>query len=110
MAPPKSAYARLLDHFHTHPQGRFHEFLFFAAIALVVGGLDYWGWKAGQLSDPIAWLIAIVAVCFLGFGLLPQKKATGPAAPPLKGKRGEIAERKKSSNTQKRRGPPPPIG
>jgi len=106
----QSAYARLLDHFHTHPRGRFHEFLFFAAIALVIGGADFWAWRADQLNDPIALLIAIVAACFFGFGLLPQKKPKSPPDKPLPGKRGEIQARVKASKAEKRKGPPPPIG
>ena len=100
----------MLDHFHHHPRGRLHEFLFFLAVALVIGGLDFWAWKADQLNDPLALLVAIVAFCFFGFGLLPQKKPKAPPAPPLKGKRGQIAQQVQASKAEKRKGPPPPIG
>lgn len=108
VAPRPGPYARLLDHFHTHPYGRLQEFLFWTAVGLVLGGLAYWGWATGHLSTPLALLIGVVALCFVGFAMLPQRKRAAPPPPP-KGKRGQIAQQVKASKAEKRKGPGPPI-
>lgn len=103
----RSAYGRLLDHFHTHPRGRLHEILFWAVCGLVLGALAYGGWRAGKVNDAIAWILVIVAACMIGFGLLPQRRP--PAARPVKGKRGEIQQQVRASKAErKKKGPPPP--
>ena len=98
---------RLFDHFHDHPRGRVHELLFFSAIGALFLLGAWIGYKKDALSEPIAWLIALVGACFVGFSVLPQKKRA-PGPPPPKGKRGEQAAIRKANKAQKR-GPPPPI-
>lgn len=102
----ESAYGRLVRHFHTHPQGRLHEILFWSGLALLTGALAFFGWKNDKVNDPIALILAVIALCFLGFGLLPQKRP--PTPPPPKGKRGEIAKQVKESKAEKKRGGPAP--
>ena len=106
--PPRPGpYARLLAHFHEHPQGRLHEILFWAGLGLLLGAVAYLAWRTGNLSTPLALMAGIVALCFVGFSLLPQRR-TAPRAPG-KGKRGEIAEKVRASKAEKKRkGPPPP--
>lgn len=100
--PRKSAYARLLEHFHTHPRGRLHELLFFAGIGALFMLGAWLGFVTGRVSQPIAWLLGIVGVCFVGFSLLPQKKPKPP--PPLPpGKRGAIAEQVQASKAERKR-------
>lgn len=108
MARRPGAFARLLHHFHTHPRGRLHEFLFFAGIGALFLGGAWLGNATEKVSQPIAWLLAIVGVCFVVFALLPQKRAAPPPPPP-KGRRGEIAKQVQASKAEKRKGPPPPI-
>lgn len=106
MPPPKSAYSRLLDHFHTHPKGRLHEMLFWLSLGGAMSAFAIFGWLAGWISEPIAWLIGIVGVCLVGFGILPRHKKHyhGPAPIP-KGKRGVIAQQVKASKSEKRKRP-----
>lgn len=79
--PRKSRFALLLDHFHTHPQGRLHEMLFWNGAGLVLGALAFAGWKLGYINDAFGLLFGIVALCLAGFGWLPQRR---PAPPPEK--------------------------
>lgn len=104
----RSPFTRLLDHFHTHPQGRLQEFLFWAGLGVALGGLTYWLWRIDFLSDPIAWILGIVALCFIGWAFLPRGRAAPkPKLPP--GKRGEIAQQVHASKAErKKKGPPPP--
>ncbi|MFA5860639.1 MAG: hypothetical protein WDA16_02985 [Candidatus Thermoplasmatota archaeon] len=107
MALPKSAIGRLFDFFHTHPRGRLYEWVFFTAIGLAIGGASYFFYARDDLAEPIYWLLLVVAACFVGFALLPQKKHKAPPSL-LKGKRGELAEQRKK-HKHKKKGPPPPI-
>lgn len=110
MARRKSLASRLFDHFHEHPRGRLHELLFFAGLGVALGAGTYVAWRVDLVSDPIAWMLAIVAACLVLFALLPQKKRA--AAPPaaVAGKRAKIAEQVRASKKEKRKGPDPPIG
>lgn len=85
--PRRSAWTRLQDHFHTHPKGRLHEYLFWTAIGLVFGLVAFAGWRGEWMSAPIALILAIISVCFLGWAFLPPTPR--PAAPtrPAKSKR-----------------------
>lgn len=60
------------DHFHTHPKGRLHEFLFWSGLGVVLGIGGFVGWRTQVLSTPIALLTGIVALCFIGWAFLPQ--------------------------------------
>lgn len=104
----KSAFARLLDHFQNHPRGRLHEFLFWAGLGVGLGVTTFLLWRTDFLSDPIAWILLIVSVCFVGWSLLPRGR--GPPKPRLPpGKRGAIAQQVRASKAErKRKGPPPP--
>ena len=108
--PRESWFGKLLRFFHTHPQGRLYEVLFWTGIGLVLGALAYFGWRAGKVSTPIALMLAIVAACFIGWALLPRAKQRAP--PPLpEGKRGEIAAKVRASKAERKKkgpGPPPP--
>ena len=108
MPPRKGPLERLFHHFHEHPQGRFHEFLFFAALGGGLGVFTYIAWVKTWLNDAFAILLGIVAACLVGFAGLPQKRAEKPPPPPP-GKRGQIAQQVKASKSEKRKGPPPPI-
>lgn len=110
--PRESAFGRLLRHFQEHPQGRLHEFLFWAAIGALLLLGAFLGWRTGNVSTPISLMLAVVGVCFVGWAMLPRAKTRGP--PPLpKGKRGEIAKKVRASKAEKKRKddglPPPPI-
>lgn len=111
--PRESAFTRLIHHFHEHPQGRFHEILFWSGLGVLLGAIAYLAWRFERLSDPLALILAIIAVCFVGWAFLPQRKSRAP--PPLPpGKRGEIAKQVQQSKAEKKRkkGPPgqhPPI-
>jgi hypothetical protein len=106
---PKSAFSRLLDHFHTHPRGRLHEMLFWNGVGLLAGGLTYLSYVMDWLSLPLALIAAIVALCLFLWGFLPQKKAPPPKALPGR-KRAEIAKAVKEGKKERRRGPRPPTG
>ena len=62
----------MFDAFHTHPRGRLFEFLFFAAIGVVLGAVGFVGMKRDWFSEPIAWLIVLAGACFVLFAILPQ--------------------------------------
>lgn len=104
----RSAYSRLIDHFHTHPNGRRHEILFWSGIGVLLGVLTLVGWRQGVLNDAFALLLGVVALCFVLWSFLPQKKVAPPKVP--KGKRGEIAKQVMASKAEKKRkrGPPGP--
>lgn len=109
--PRESASTRLIRHFHEHPRGRLHEISFWIGIGGALGGLTYLGWRVGRINTPIALILAIVAVCIVGFAALPQRQARAP--PPLPpGKRGEIARKVRESKAEKKRGKggAPPMG
>ena len=100
--PRKSAYGRLLDHFHTHPQGRLHEILFWNGAGLLLGGITFAAYATGRLSLPLALILAIVAICLFLWGFLPQKRPK--AAPPPVGRlRAEKKAAVKASKEEGRR-------
>ena len=109
----RSAFGRLLDHFHTHPQGRIHEFAFWFSIgaALLLG--TWSGYRSDLIGEPIALILVVVALAFMAWSLLPQrKKGAPPKLPP--GKRGEIAQKVRDSKDERKRKkggvpPGPPI-
>lgn len=107
----ESAFGRLNRHFHEHPQGRLHEFLFWAGLGLGVGGLALWGYLARWMSTPFVLMTAVVGGCLFLWAFLPQRK-TAPRPPP-KGKRGHIAEQVRASKAEKKKKggvpPGPPI-
>lgn len=80
--PRETAYGRLLRHFHTHPKGRLHEVLFFTGLGLLLGGGAWIAHLAGKLSLPLALICVIVAICFVGIALLPQKRVAQRPDPP----------------------------
>lgn len=100
--PRQSAFGRLLHHFHTHPKGRLHEFLFWSGLGVVLGLLSWWAYATGRLSLPLALIAWIVAACFAGWSLLPQRKA--PPPPKLPGRlRAEKVAAVKASKEEGRR-------
>jgi len=109
--PRESVFTRLVHHFHEHPQGRLHEILFWAGLGVVVGAGAYIGWRTGAVNDGIALILAVVAVCLVGFALLPQRKVKPRPIPP--GKRGAIAQQVRASKAEKKNKggvpPGPPI-
>lgn len=108
--PRETAFQRLNRHFHEHPKGRLHEFLFWAGLGLSLGALALWGQLAGWMALPYVLMIAIVAACLVLWAFLPQKR--GPPKRPPVGKRGVIAEQVQASKAERKRkkggGPPPP--
>ena len=100
--PRKSAYGRLLDHFHTHPKGRLHEMLFWNGVGLLLGGLTLVGYVTGRLSLPLALVAAIVSLCLFLWGFLPQRKPK-PAPRPVGRLRAEKAAAAKASKEEGRR-------
>lgn len=100
--PRRSWFGRLLDHFHTHPKGRLHEFLFWAGLGLALGLATFVGWRAGYVNDPFAWILLIVSACFVLWSLLPQRKPK--AKPPPAGRlRAERAEAVRASKEEGKR-------
>lgn len=93
----------MFEHFHTHPQGRRHEILFFGGLGLTLGVLTFLGWRFGYVSDPIAWMLEIIAACILGFGLLPQRKPKRAPEPPAGRLRAERAAAVKASKEEGKR-------
>jgi hypothetical protein len=83
----RGAWTRLQDHFHTHPQGRLHEFLFWAGSGLVLGVLAFAGWRSDKVSTPIALILAIVAACLVLWSFLPQAPRKEIAPRPSKSRR-----------------------
>ena len=79
--PRESAFGKLNRHFHTHPQGRLHEIAFWTGLAVLMGGFALLGWRQGWISVPIALILAVIAICFVLWSLLPPRK--GAAKPPL---------------------------
>lgn len=107
--PRESWFGKLNRHFHTHPQGRLHEILFWAVIGVVIGAFALVAWMRGWLSTPLALMLAVVALCFLSWAFLPQKKVAPKPLP--KGKRGQIAKQVAASKDERKKkgpGPPPP--
>ena len=93
----------MFEHFHTHPKGRLHEVLFFAGLGLTLGLLTLLGWRFGYVSDPIAWMLEIIAACLVGFGLLPQRKPKRAPEPPAGRLRAQKAEAVKASKEEGKR-------
>lgn len=79
--PRKSAFGRLLDHFHTHPRGRLHEMLFWNGAGLLLGILTWVAFATDNLALPLALILGIVAVCVFLWGFLPQRKAKAAPRP-----------------------------
>lgn len=109
--PRESVFTRLVHHFHEHPQGRFHEILFWAGLGVLLGLLTYVGWRTGFLNDGIALILGIVSLCLVLFSLLPQRKTKPRPVPP--GKRGAIAQQVRASKAERKKKdgvpPGPPI-
>lgn len=101
--PRKSAASRMFEHFHTHPRGRLHEILFFGGLGLALGFGAFFGWRTGHVSVPIAWMLAIVALCLVLFGLLPQRKPKKAPEPPPGRLRAEKAAAVKASKEEGKR-------
>lgn len=78
-----SRFARLIDHFHTHPQGRLHELLFWFGLGAAIGGFALWGWLAGWMSTAIALVLAVIAITLALWSLLPQHRPAKPPAAPV---------------------------
>jgi hypothetical protein len=102
--PRKSAFGRLLDHFHTHPQGRLHEILFWNGLGLVLGALALalFLFYDSPSAVPFSLLLGIVALCVFLWGYLPQKKAK-PAPRPAGRLRAEKAAAARASKEEGRR-------
>lgn len=103
MGKRKSAFGRLLDHFHTHPRGRQHEVLFWCGFGVALGLLALLGWRAGYVSEPIAWMLGVVALALVLFGLLPQRKPKKAPEPPAGRLRAEKAAAVKASKEEGKR-------
>ena len=99
----RSAFGRLLDHFHTHPRGRLHEVLFWAGLGLLLGILTFLGWRFGYVSDPIAWMLVVISACFILFALLPQRKPKRVAEPPAGRLRAQKAAAVRASKEEGKR-------
>jgi len=99
----KTAFSRLLDHFHTHPRGRLHEIMFWGGIGVALGLLTLLGWRTGVVSDPFAWMLAVIAACFVGFALLPQRRPKRAAEPPAGRLRAQKAAAVKASKEEGKR-------
>lgn len=80
--PRKSAFARLIEHFHTHPRGRLHEILFWSGIGLALGAGSLLAWWTDKLSTPLALMAAVIAACFVGWAFLPQRREAPPPPKP----------------------------
>lgn len=107
--PRRGAFTRLIDHFHTHPKGRLHEFLFWAGLGISLGAIAFLAWWTDNLSTPLALMAGVISLSLFLWAFLPQRKARPP--PPLPpGKRGTIAKNVKASKAEKKRGGPPPPG
>lgn len=100
MAKRRTAFGKILDHFHTHPRGRLHEFLFWAGLGAALALLTLWGRSSGTLSEPIGWMLYIVAACFLLWSLLPQRKPKTQAEPPAGRLRAQKAEAVRASKEE----------
>ena len=102
--PRESAFGKLLHHFHTHPKGRLHEFLFWSGLGLALGLAAVLGYRLGYVSLPFFLIMAIIAVCLVGWSLLPQKKAPPPKA--YTGRlRAEVARNVEASKAERKRKP-----
>lgn len=105
LVPRQSAFGRLLHHFHTHPKGRLHEFLFWTGLGALLGATSWLAYWRDLLSLPLALIAWIVAACLVGWAFLPQRK--GPAPPPPPGRRrAEIAKAVQASKKERKRQPP----
>lgn len=105
--PRESWFAKLNRHFTTHPKGRVHEILFWAGIGVVMGVTAFLLWRADKLSTPLALMLAVVSLCFVGWAFLPRPKTRAP--PPLpEGRRGEIAAKVRASKAERKRKKAPP--
>lgn len=104
VVPRKTPFGRLLDHFHTHPRGRLHEFLFWSGLGVVLAALAWLAYQGGFLNLPLMLIAEIVALCFIGWSFLPQKKVAPPKLPP--GKRAEIAKAVRASKAERRKKTP----
>lgn len=93
----------MIHHFHTHPQGRLREILFWEALGLGLAALAYFPWRAGALTTPLALMLGIVALCFIGWGFLPHNKPKQAPPPPTGRLRAEKAAAVKASKEEGRR-------
>ena len=80
-------FARLNTHFHTHPKGRQHEFLFWFVLGAALGAFALIGWRVGWLNTAIALVLAVVAVCLILWAFLPQQRKPSAPTPHPKSKR-----------------------
>lgn len=83
----RGAFARLLDHFHTHPSGRLHEFLFWAGLGALLLLGAWWGYRTDFLNAPIALILVVLGISLLLWSLLPQRKPKPKPAPNPRSKR-----------------------
>jgi hypothetical protein len=107
----ESWFSRLIHHFHEHPHGRLHEFFFWAGLGLALGAVALVASLKGKLSDPLALMLGLIAVCLVGWSLLPRAKQRAAPPPPM-GKRGAIqaaVRKNKAAVAKKKKGPGPPI-
>lgn len=85
--PRAGPFSRLIEHFHTHPQGRLHEFAFWFGLAAAFGLFAWFGWRAGWLNDAIALVLGVIAIALALWSLLPQHRTRAAPPPPAKSKR-----------------------
>ena len=100
--PRKTAFGRLLDHFHTHPRGRLHEFLFWSGLGVTLGAVAYVAYARDVLNLPLMLICEIIALCLIGWSFLPQKKVAPKPLPPGK-RRAEIAQAVRESKKETKR-------
>lgn len=81
MPPKKGWFGQLNEHFHTHPKGRLHEFLFWFGLGTAFLLFAWFGWRFAWISTPIALMFAVIALSLMGWSLLPQHH---PRAAPTK--------------------------
>lgn len=82
MAPKKGWFGQLNDHFHTHPKGRLHEFLFWFGLGTAFLLFGWIGWRVGWISTPFALMFAVIALSLMGWSMLPQHRPRAPTTTP----------------------------
>lgn len=86
---------------------------FWLVIGVTSGLIAIFTNRAGKLSDPLALMLGVIALCFIGWAFLPHPRPKRAPGPPPRGKRGEIQQKVQASKqaiAKRKKGPGPPIG